>query len=484
MKWLCVGFVAVVMVAVASGAACGADSTEQGSTDRITRAIATMRKVDFSGLSPAQEKAKEKELGEAWEALAKAGKPGADALKAEIARIDAAGERDDSFKLNAAAALWEIGKLDSAPDVAAVWSGDVALDSTFDSVFYPALDAARTQDPRALPILQAVLRDKKGSVFLAEHYMQLAWPTTQECLWGAYGPAGLEPLAKVLDRSKDGTSLEAAAWLLAKANYEPALDGIRKLATDGQSDARGWAIRALGLYGHPQDFDFLLAGLTEKDPQIVQSFVYALYEYGDLRAVPHLVPLLDANDPSLFRELRVALGHLRTPDGLEALQRDATASNNADYRQWWTRFEQQAFEPVGLTWDAYAAKTPTEKQKALAALREADEQKYRLRPTDRELSHDGLVKAAQEWRTKGRITGGTYEWVEERHVLAAATAADIPLLLDVKAKCYTRLSDECLDEVRILDDLVGRLGRSRYRKDVGICEKVEPLRQEDSSAPR
>jgi hypothetical protein len=89
------------------------------------------------------------------------------------------------------------------------------------------------------------------------------------------------------------------------------------------------------------------------------------------------------------------------------------------------------------------------------------------------LTHKELLKAAAEWKANHRITGGTYEWVEDRHVLAACTPAEIPLLLDVMAACYLRLSDECLYEVQMLQEIVKRIGRSRYRAEVGICERVE-----------
>jgi hypothetical protein len=110
-----------------------------------------------------------------------------------------------------------------------------------------------------------------------------------------------------------------------------------------------------------------------------------------------------------------------------------------------------------------------------ASLRDRTEEKYHLKPNDRKFTHSDLLKAAAEWKTKGRITGGTYAWVEDRHILSAATAKDIPLLLDVAAVCYLCLSDECLYEVSTLQQLVQRLGRSRYRFKVGLCEKVEPL---------
>jgi hypothetical protein len=86
-----------------------------------------------------------------------------------------------------------------------------------------------------------------------------------------------------------------------------------------------------------------------------------------------------------------------------------------------------------------------------------------------------VLKEATGWKANQRIAGGTYEWVEDRHVLAVCTPAEIPLLMDVMAACYFRLSDECLYEVQMLQEIVKRIGRSRYRTKVGICDDVRPF---------
>ena len=99
------------------------------------------------------------------------------------------------------------------------------------------------------------------------------------------------------------------------------------------------------------------------------------------------------------------------------------------------------------------------------------------------MTHDELLKAADEWKQNGRLSGGTFEWVEDRHALAASTPADIDLWLQVAAKVCLRLSDECLPEMEVINQIVKRLGRSRYRKEVGLCEKVEPVGPASAPAP-
>jgi len=62
-----------------------------------------------------------------------------------------------------------------------------------------------------------------------------------------------------------------------------------------------------------------------------------------------------------------------------------------------------------------------------------------------------------------------------KQLLAASTVEDIPLLVALKSRLYHRLSDECLYEVQKIDHVILRLGRSRYRKQVGTCLQVEPV---------
>jgi hypothetical protein len=439
----------------------------------LDKAIAAMRHIAPADFSEEKREAKAKEIDAAWETLIAAGKPAAELIKAEFAKIDAAKEKDDYFKLGASVVLWQIGGLDEAPTIAQVWSGDVALDLNYNYVFRLAMEAARTQDPRALPVLVACLKDKKGQFFVTTHVMNLVWPLTDKFVWAAYGPKGLPALAGLMESSQDEPTREFAAMWLAECQYLPALAAIRKIAREGRGVARQGAIKALGVYGHPEDYAFLVEGLKSKDPREACDFAYAIYEYEDLRAAAHLIPLLDSDDGKLRLEVVAGLVYFKTPETIEAFHRYSTAAKAAEVRDWAAKCVAAILKATNLTWDQYAAKPREEKERLLAPLRLAKEGKYNLKQGDRTLTHDELLKAVEEWKKNGRITGGTYEWVEDRHALAASTPADIDLWLEVKAKVCLRVSDECLPEMQTIDELVLRLGRSRYRKVVGLCDKVE-----------
>jgi hypothetical protein len=171
----------------------------------------------------------------------------------------------------------------------------------------------------------------------------------------------------------------------------------------------------------------------ENQPRLAPIRAYALYEYGRLRAVPKLTDLFQSEDQRLSGEVVSCLSHLLTPEEIDALVRCAGAGGDQTKRKMCAGALESVFNRLGLTQGEYARKSLAGKQTLIDAAIKQTEEKYQLKPGDRRLSHKELLKAAAEWKASDRITGGTYEWVEDRHVLAACTPAEIPLLLDVMA---------------------------------------------------
>jgi hypothetical protein len=213
----------------------------------------------------------------------------------------------------------------------------------------------------------------------------------------------------------------------------------------------------------------------ENQPRLAPIRAYALYEYGRLRAVPKLTDLFQSEDQRLSGEVVSCLSHLLTPEEIDALVRCAGAGGDQTKRKMCAGALESVFNRLGLTQGEYARKSLAGKQTLIDAAIKQTEEKYQLKPGDRRMTHKDLLNAAAEWKANHRITGGTYEWVEDRQVLAVSTPAEIPLLMDVMAACYLRLSDECLYEIQMLRDIVKRIGRSRYRAKVGFCESAEAL---------
>src|SRR5262245_61257520 len=231
---------------------------------KLEQAIAVLRRVDQGKLSEQQQQAKANEIDAAWGVIKAAGKTGVARLKEEIRLVDQNKEKDDYFKLNASALLWNIGQFDEVEAIAAIWKS-TPLSAQYNYVFYTAYAAARTQDRRALPLLLACLKDIHGRIVLPQHTMT-EWLGALEIIWGAFGPRGVPDLMRVLETSTDSAELESAIFLLIWTHDLKALPRVREIAARGPREARLEAIRYLGFYGHPQDYDFLIAGLRSADP--------------------------------------------------------------------------------------------------------------------------------------------------------------------------------------------------------------------------
>ena len=448
---------------------CQAQTTAPSELDA---AIETMRGINADALSQAEQQSKGEDLTKAWATLTAAGQAGVDRLKVELRAIDESKAQDDFFKLGAASLLWEIQKIDSADTITAIWR-DTPLHVQYQYVFYTAFEAAVTGDPRVLPMLEPLLRDDQASAYIAPHAMDVSWPLSVEFVWGVFGPQGQPTLLKVLRDSTDTVARRSAVILLTEQQCIEALPIIRQLAIQAKDAERHLAVQSLGVFGHPDDYDLLIRGLGDPEAETVAAHAAALADYGDQRAATHLIPLLKAEEEIVRGSALYALAMLMSPDSLAALHEYATSGPSEDERAQCQRYVAHILGEMNLEWEAFAQKSPEDQQALLRSI-DQREVEFQLKPHDKELTHDQLLEACREWTDAGRITGGKYAWAESRHVLAAATPQDLDLLLNLRAALYRRLSDECLYEVETVDEVLSRLGRRRYRQNVGVCAKVEP----------
>ena len=439
---------------------------------KLEKAVAELRHIVPEKLTETKQEAKAKAIDAAWAVIKAEGPRGLARLKQELQQVVNTNERDDFFKLSASALLWESGKLDEAGKIAEIWN-TTPLNVSYNYAFYTAMEAARTQDERALPMLIAILRDKTGRTFFPRHAMQVPWPLTHEFVWGAYGAKGLPVLEGILETSQNQVELQSAMRLLARAQFLKALPRIREIATRGAGEAKYSAIKALGIFGHSQDFELLLSGLQSTNPTEVWSHVFALYEFEDLRAVPHLIPLLKSPEAALRFEVISALRHLLTPAALGALRGHSETTKDAREKERIERHLSRLFEEGKTTWQSYLQKSSAQKEVFVAAFRQDFEDEYHLKKGERAMTRAEFLSKAAKSKEKGRLTDVGEREAEVRKFLAAATVNDIELLLDVKARLYLRLSDECLYETEKIDKAVQHLGRSRYRKMTGITAQVE-----------
>lgn len=446
---------------------------QSATTDpKLEAAVAAMRKVDPSRLDDKQREAKGKEIDEAWQYIGSLGAAGSQRLKDEIRKLDAAGEKDDFFKLGASAVLWGIGKVSEAETIARIWNS-VPVSAQYRYVFYTAFSAAVTRDVRVAPMLRALLKDDKGEVFIAQHSLNLTWPLTLEIIWGVYGTTGLPVLNEVLHSSSDPAEKRTAIMLLSKCHYLPALTKIRAEVSNTNPDVRRAAIMSLGRYGDPRDFTVIETALKATDPQDLWPAVYAAYEFEDLRLVPKIIPLISSKDENIRLEASSTVSHLLTPEGFALIKKMTRDALTADERDFWERRFLETSQAMNSTWEQYSAASATEKAALIAKARKA-EWEIPATSTEKLFTHDDLIAGMKVWKEKSRITDSPYQLNNARQVIKVATVEDLEALIDVRASVYRRLSDECLYEIRVLDDVIRQVSRSRYRKGIGISEKVEP----------
>ncbi len=464
-------FILVGTFVCSIGAMAQTTSTATDEDKALVAAVQELRRVDRSRMTQEQMREKATALSRAWATIAKAGPAGMKAVKAELAAIESAKERDDFFRLSTGPLMWECAGLDACDDIAAAWQ-DVPLATQYNYVFGTAINAARTRDVRALPVLTALLRDRDGEFPVPAHAMVLRWPITTQVVWGIFGPTGLPALVRVLQTSTDSVERASAIILLTSAQHLPSLPLLRKLVESDQVEVAQQAIQAIGHFGHPQDFELLVELAGAQQVPIAFAAAFALVEYEDMRAVPIFCTLLQSPEKDLRQEAIAGLDYLINVQGLEALRAYAAKNPSSEDGKYCGTLVSRIMERLELKEADFDALPRPQKEQRLAQLRTQAEARFQLHPDDRVLGHDQLVEATAQWIKNHRITGGEYAWVEDRHVANAATPADIDLLLQVRGAVLMRVSDECFMEVGILEALIRRIGRSRYRAQVGVTEKV------------
>jgi hypothetical protein len=286
--------------------------------------------------------------------------------------------------------------------------------------------------------------------------------------WGIFGPKGLPRLDEILKTSTESAPAVLAINHLGQAQYLPALPDIRAAIAREETPVRQAAIRALGQFGHPDDYQTLVRGLSGPEPDDLATYVSALAAFGDVRAVPQLLPLLRHEDSSVRRAVIAALGgYLVTPAGLQALHDYATQTSDKNEKASCERYVTSALYISGLLWDAFAGSAAAEQEKVAAAARNAD---YTLMEGERALTRAEFLDMVGLWTELGRkyifdASEGNVDYndAELRHILPAATAGDIDLLLGARATFYARFSDESDYDIGDVNALVRELGRTRYR---------------------
>jgi hypothetical protein len=178
--------------------------------------------------------------------------------------------------------------------------------------------------------------------------------------------------------------------------------------------------------------------------------------------------LLEIDDEHLQVETSLALLHLLTPSSLAAVKNFVSKTPNPEVKKFLQRSLTLLSDKLPKDFETLRA---AEQTKLLFELRNAN---LALKAGEKPITNTKLLEALNVWKEKGRIYDSGVDWLGESLMIASATPNDIDLILAAKSAFYKRLSDECLYEVRDLQTAVKYIGRSRYRRGLGVTARAEP----------
>jgi hypothetical protein len=450
--------------AAAPGAALAQARAAAAPSDaELDRAIGEMRGVQLERLSPAERDRKDAALDHAWRTLKMRPEPARQRLRAALATAGP----DDFFRADGASLLWELGALDELDAVAAALEG-AELAAHFDVVFPLLTSAAHARDPRVWPLLRQGLRaDARTTAFIAEGSLRIAWPMVLDFMFAPYGPALCPALAAESEQASTPAIARSLTFLLARNLCLEGLPFLRRSAEGGGALALE-ALRALGRLAHPEDQQRLVRAAASPDPEVRRSAAYALYELDDPATAPTLRRLLA--DPR--EEVRIAamagVFHLLDPAGATALiahgaklgkrAGDERGSKEADqYDKLLEAFAEASYSDA----DELRKGDRSAWREAVGRYRSMRDTLFVPRPGDRKLTRQELERAFEEWEREGRLAGSAFAWIEPRHLLAAATPADIPRMLSVRGALCRQPSEAAMAEVEAWDRLLAVLNHRR-----------------------
>ena len=446
----------------------------------IDEAIAKMRNIKPEKMTKEEQEKSGEELSRAWLTLLAGGNKAAEALNKEAAKVINAKEEDDFFLLGASSILFTLRGVKEAENIAKYWEQCKTLSLNANYSYHTAIEAAKTQNPAVLPMLKMILREDKLSYFVPAHYLKVEWPLTLYFTWGIFGPKGVPALEEAIQEENcDPVTIRSVCILASMWKSLPLLEKIRKFVNHEDEETRGLVIDTIGLFGHPDDFELINKALEEtKDFDDFKLWCFAAAKYQDLRFVKTFLKRLGDENPDINEYVCHLLFEHFSWEGMQAIEKTLAdekipLSNRDQLQAKLKKYKTLLKEHFDIDLKEMESFDDAKRKEEFMKVWNTLPPKFQMKPDDRKLTREELIEALDEWTKKKSIVGGKFVWVEDRHVIDAATPDDLDKILNLVAACLRRVSDECLYEVQTMLNIAQHISRKRYRTHVGLCEKVE-----------
>ncbi|MHC5080027.1 MAG: HEAT repeat domain-containing protein, partial [Planctomycetota bacterium] len=424
------------------------------------RLLKELRPEKMKALTPAEWPELQKKLKKAFDDLKKSGDRGIARIEKELAQIEKDGGKDDVFSIVAASAIFQIGGVDTAEKVAKILKS-VDPGANFQSLFILCADMARCRDERVLPAMLPLLRmdPAKHAASLGGHAMVVGWPLVLDFTFGIFGPKCAPHLAKILESTSDPKERNSCMYLLERFHFLAALPKVREFAKTAKAEVKAEAIFILGKFAHPDDRAFIESLIKDEDLIVRKIAIAALWEMCDPESSKCLAPLLKDEDQGIRISASIALPRLCQPDGILACAETLKTGTDEKAKKWirmfWGDYGKNAMDmglaTIGVTIEEVKEADEGRRKEIAEAYWAARDKRFTLKPDDRTLTREDLEKALSEWTGKRSIMGGNFSWVEHRHILSVAQESDLDRFSTLRGVLLERMSDECLHEVRLLD---------------------------------
>lgn len=396
-------------------------------------------------------------------------------LKEKVEKEISQATKDYIFLQEAAFLVWKINEMNDLAFIINVWKY-IPYEHHSNGVYKVLIEAAEKKDPSLLPLLKFSLENHKGSFFTENNGIHIRWPETSKLIWSLWGYKSLAYLLDILKSPEENPKVKQSAILiLTQAQFLPALEIIRTIAEDnsGDTNLRSSAIASLGIFGHPNDFDLIIKTFSESGDDLLFASSYALFEFGDIRAVPFLIKKIDTKNDIARLEMLACLSHLVSNESIETLYNYCHNPKNKNEEKFCSTYFINFKKETGLDITEYHKLNNDKKEQIIQNLIKNINKRYNPSKLDNQFKESDYIKLKELWKKEQTLLPSGYEWLKLGDLINVMSENELPFLYDILGIQYKNITYESFSEINTIEELIKCIGRKRYRKELGIAKKIE-----------